>query len=440
MLAFMKCKVALIAVGIFGSSIIISAESLKEAATDPTPRPIPDHIVVTWNSDPATSFSVTWRTDTTAKVASGQIALADASPNFVYTMQEVQARTENLVMRDYAANYHSVTFTGLKPASRYCYRVGSKDRRSEWFQITTAAAQPKKFAFIFMGDGQSNLLSLWSRSIREAYRTAPDARFIIHGGDIVTESDSFKLWHEWFTAAGWINAVLPVLLTPGNHDYFHRLTEKRYLTNYWRPQFTLPENGLPELPESNYYVDYQGVRILILNSNERITEQARWLETVLSNNPNRWTVAAFHHPIYSAARMRDQKEIRQAWNPLFEKFHVDLVLNGHDHTYARGHNIGKLREVVDTSTGPVYVVSVSGPKQYELTGERWMERAAENTQLFQVVTVATDTLELRTFTTDGQLYDEFQLVKTANGLNKFIEKKPATPERRFENTLRSEKK
>ncbi|MEO0331468.1 MAG: metallophosphoesterase, partial [Bacteroidota bacterium] len=73
----------------------------------------------------------------------------------------------------------------------------------------------------------------------------------------------------------------------------------------WNPQFTLPTNGPEGLDETSYYVDYQGVRILALNSSEQQEHQATWLEEVLSDNPNKWTVATFHHPLFSASAGRN---------------------------------------------------------------------------------------------------------------------------------------
>ena len=52
--------------------------------------------------------------------------------------------------------------------------------------------------------------------------------------------------------------------------------------------------------------------------------------------------------------------------PLLDKYNVDLVLNGHDHTYARGHVPVRTSESDTPELGTVYVTSVSGPKQYGL--------------------------------------------------------------------------
>ena len=65
-------------------------------------------------------------------------------------------------------------------------------------------------------------------------------------------------------------------------------------------------------------------------------EQKTWLEKVLKNNPRKWSIVSFHHPIYSASARRDNALLRNEWKPLFDRYGVDLVLQGHDHSYARG--------------------------------------------------------------------------------------------------------
>ena len=49
-----------------------------------------------------------------------------------------------------------------------------------------------------MGDAQNYILELWSRVIRNAYKTAPDADFFIHAGDLVDKGHEDIDWNEWF--------------------------------------------------------------------------------------------------------------------------------------------------------------------------------------------------------------------------------------------------
>ncbi len=417
------------------------ANEYHRAAVDRAPKNIPDRIVLTWSGDPTTTASVTWRTDTSISQAEGQIAEANASANFTTWARNETARTEKWKRNRLAAHFHSVTFKDLKPNTLYAYRVGSDKIWSSWYQFRTASVEPDEFTFIYLGDAQNNLLSLWARTIRAAVLDAPHADFIIHAGDLVDYPNKDSDWQEWFESGDWIHAKIPSIPTPGNNEYSnYQDVSKRRLSVLWRPQFTLPENGPEGFAETTYYTDYQGARIISLNSNERYKEQAPWLEQVLKNNPNEWTFVTFHHPIYSATQGLANKDLREAWKPIFDKYAVDMVLQGHNHTYARGNNIGSGVTVRDSTKGTVYVVSVSGPKQLKLRKDRWMTRGGENTQLYQIITVSGDTLHYRAMTAVGELYDAFDLVKQMGKPNKLIDRAPQSPERRFKNTLKKKNK
>jgi 3',5'-cyclic AMP phosphodiesterase CpdA len=397
------------------------------------PGPMPDRVILTWAGDPATTQAVTWRTSTEVTASFAEIALSEDGPGFRERARRVEAETNRFTSDLGAANYHAAEFTGLAPLTMYVYRVGDGANWSEWNQFTTASGRPDDpLAFIYVGDAQNDIFSLWSRVIRTGYSLASDARFIIHAGDLINRANRDAEWGEWHRAAGWINAVLPSVPTPGNHEYAAGDDEVRRLSGHWRPQFTLPRNGVAGLEESNYYLDIQGVRIVALNSNEKREEQAVWLDELLTDNPNRWTICTFHHPIFSSSGTRDNPELRALWQPLFDKHKVDLVLQGHDHSYARSNLIRGVNK--QAGEGTVYVVSVSGPKMYELKpkDEQWWARAAEDTQLYQVIRIGGDRLSYESHTARGHVYDAFELQKRDGAPNELIDRSPATPERRRE--------
>ncbi|MCC6539022.1 MAG: metallophosphoesterase family protein, partial [Bryobacterales bacterium] len=341
--------------------------------------PIPDRIILNWAGDPATTAAVTWRTDATVDKAVAQIAVAEDGPGFVKKAKTISATTETG-----AENYHSLQFTALQPDTQYVYRVGDGANWSDWNQFRTAAAGPAPLEFIYVGDAQNDIYSLWSRLIRNGYSEAPKARFILHAGDLANRGVVDSEWGEWHAAAGWINRSVFAVPTPGNHEYPTGEDKVRKLTPFWRKQFTLPGNGVPGLEETNYWFDIQGVRIVSMNSNERQKEQGEWLDKLLTGNPNPWTILTFHHPILSTATGRDNKALRDMWQPIFDKHRVDMVLTGHDHTYGRSNVASGTSGM---KGGTVYVVSVSGPKMYNLERAPWMQRAAEDRQLYQIIRV-----------------------------------------------------
>lgn len=441
-----------------------------KAAEVHRPTPLPDRIILTFAGDPATTMAVTWRTSTDVTTAFAEIVPAGPGPNFPKGAQRVAARTEALATDLNKAHFHSVQFEGLQPATKYAYRVGDGENFSEWFQFTTAGDRPEPFEFLYFGDAQNDIRTHWSRVVREAFRDAPKARFAIHAGDLVNRGDSDAAWGEWFQAGGWLNAMIPSVPVPGNHDQAKNSFGLSGLTPHWRAQFTLPEHGPSGVEETCYTLVYQGVRIIALDSNRQIEAQTRWLTDVLQANKAHWVICTFHHPIFSTAKARDNAALRAAWKPAFDRFRVDLVLQGHDHTYGRTgldtppaktagatattQSVGNsgaaagfeatdrpstretpqaaestpsagLANRTAAATGTVYVVSVSGPKMYSLQPEPMLKRTAENTQLYQIIRVEGDTLRFEARTAVGELYDAFLLRKRPGEVNELVEQGPA---------------
>lgn len=406
------------------------------------PTAVPDRIVLTWAADPATTQSVTWRTDASVTKAFIEYAEADDGPLFVEETERQEANSDPLESDIGVAHYHSATLTGLEPETKYVYRVGDGTNWSEWAHFSTASTEPKPFSFVYVGDAQNNIKAHWSRLIRQAYQDAPKASFVLHAGDLVNRGNRDGEWGEWFYAQGFIPRSTPCVAVPGNHEQsktFNAETGEvtRRLTDHWEHVFEFPKNGPEGSREAVYFVDYQGVRIIGLDSTGDVVSQADWLRGVLEDNPQAWTVVTFHHPIYSSKAGRDNRELRKLLQPIFDEHRVDLVLNGHDHTYARTQlmrhkgeqNVPVGVRAQSDQGGTVYVVSVSGPKMYDLGRRPFMRRAAEDTQLYQVITVDGDELRYVARTAIGRPYDGFTLRKREGATNELIEQVPETPER-----------
>lgn len=404
---------------IYVAALLVVAAFTNTQAQDFNPKPFPDRVILTWKGNTATSQTVTWRTDTTITGSKAQIKAEDSSPALEDAITTYDADSRLLSGgKNYAtAKYHNVTFNNLKPATVYAYRVGAGEHWSEWFQFTTASDQDKPFSFIYLGDAQNDIRSKWSRVIRRAFSHEPDARFIIHTGDLINRSNNDQEWGEWHYGGGFINGMVPSMPSPGNHEYVRDEKRKLILDPHWGVQYTLPGHGPAGLEESVYYIDYQNVRVISLDSQMIILDEAsakiqyEWLEKVLKENTKLWTVITFHHPIFSTAKSRDNKEFRDRFKPLFDKYHIDLVLQGHDHTYSRGQNLPRGLSGREAS-GPVYLVSVAGPKMYKVDGAKWMNVSLENTQLFQVIHVDGGKLKFEAYKTSGELFDAFSLKKS----------------------------
>lgn len=78
------------------------------------------------------------------------------------------------------------------------------------------------------------------------------------------------------------------------------------------------------------------VRFFFLESTYPVPEQIQWVENELKNSDSDWKIAVFHHPLYSSGdRHGSDLRLREVLEPLFLKYNVSVVLNGHDHFYER---------------------------------------------------------------------------------------------------------
>lgn len=416
-----------------------------------SPNEMPDRVLLSWNSDPAHSQAMTWRTSTSVSRAFAEVAVAADDPFFVRNAVRTTATTTAHQGDLETVHYHSVSLTGLSPDTLYVYRVGDGVNWTAWTHFRTASDGPQPFTFIYFGDAQNDVKSHWSRVLREAFSDAPRARFMLHAGDLINRGNRDTEWGEWCAAGGWVNGMIPVIAIPGNHEYDINRTVPlpptrseqkklpRSLASRWQARFEFPDNG-PDafratLNETAYYLDYQGVRLVAMNSMEDFDIQAKWLRSVLADNPNRWTIVTHHHPVYSVSEGRNNPELQAAWQPIYDEFNVDLVLQGHDHSYGRtgfrrwAPNAPANRSYRDVESGTVYVVSVSGPKLYE-AGDSPFVRRAEDTQLYQIISIDQDQLVYRAKTATGEDYDGFTLIRSDGKPNRLIEQVPDTPERK----------
>lgn len=436
--------VSIVWVGAVAAGLIAAAQvpTQQPKPVEPTvahrPSPIPDRIILTMADDPSTSMAVTWRTSADLEQGWAELTVATAEPLSGAKVKRFLAETQHVATDLSEACYHTVVFRGLTPATRYAYRVGDGANWSAWQHFRTAGGSNEPFTFIYLGDAQNDIASHWSRVIREAFLTAPRAAFVLYAGDLINHWNRDAEWGEWHAGGGWVNGTIPTIAAVGNHEYGGVLPLAGTLTPNWRPQFAFPLNGPPGLEETVYCVDYQVARLVVLNSNMRWQEQAKWLDGILSGHGRPWTIVAFHHPVFPARAGRGNPLLYLYWKPLFDRHRVDLVLQGHDHCYVRsglvGDTVTKQAETADHARqqegGTVYVISVSGPKMYDLGWQPYMRRAARNTQMFQVIHVSADELRYEARMAEGTLYDGFVLRKRTGHANELIEQVPETPDRR----------
>lgn len=388
------------------------ADNFMPRTTESVSTDMPDQVCLTFGADPKTTVAAQWRTNTSIK--DGMIQYREAAAPDAAT-QEVPATytllADKMITNDPENLRFSATMTSLKPATRYEYRVGSKekDHWSEWTTFTTAPAGPEGFSFGYMGDPQLGL-DYWGQLVHASFERNPDAAFYVIAGDLVNAGKYRNEWDSLFKAGAGVFDRRPLVPVLGNHDYSSHPSPDIYLK-----VFTLPENGPKDFPkEHDYAFTYGNALFVILDANQKPARQSAWLEEQLKASDATWKFVSYHQPAYSSAKNRDNPDVREVWGALFDKYHVDIALQGHDHAYLRTPPMRGGKKVESYTDGTVYVVSVSGTKYYEAAPRDYALVAFTNVSTYQIINIETspkNKLTYRAFDLKGDVKDEFVIEK-----------------------------
>ena len=209
---------------------------------------------------------------------------------------------------------------------------------------------------------------------------------------------------------------IPFMPAVGNHEYLDKGPM------IYRGTFDLPANGPDGIdPNLVYAFEYSDAFVAVLDSNLGIYDsrlaraQADWLDRALTRTRATWKFVTFHHPVYASHVSRENPELAVAWGPVFDKHHVDMVLQGHDHAYLRTRPMLDGKPVSSAAEGTVYVVSVSGEKFYEQDPRNYTEKGITNLPTYQTIDIKVNEKRLiyRAFDREGHEVDSLVIDKAA---------------------------
>jgi hypothetical protein len=386
------------------------------------PAPKPSRILLTPTADPATSQVVSWTMP--RRIAGQRVRFRAAGTVSVRSVPAVRRPATSTSHSGTRAPRYRATLTGLRPGTRYEYRIVTRAHRTPWRSFTTADPSRDEVTLIGLGDTQVDNRGVPRATIRRALADAPDAGLVLQAGDVVNLPTRGSEWSALFAAMGGAARTRNWVVSIGNHEQCVLITCRSNRGEAFRSYFDWPTNGFPGQGDTWFFTDHQGVRIVVLDSfGGRMAEQAAFLDSALASNPNPWSIVLMHAPPFAASPGRSNDEVRRLWLPILEARKADLVLTGHDHSYARGHL---------TPGGPVYVTSVSGPKYYDASDADWRANGATRvawaarTSTYQVIRISGDTLRYRAVVSHrasgstasarvGEVLDRFTITGTADG-------------------------
>lgn len=401
-------------------------------------------IHIAWGADPSTQATVSWAGPAAA------VARVDYGPTTSYS--STAAATAVPVGGDNALAYRG-GLNGLTPDTIYHYRVAMDAAVSADFTFRTGPALTAPFKVAAWGDhgvpDQRNPAGGSpapgpGRTLELARDLGAD--FILLAGDIAYANGFNPTWDAYFAAGESTYASTPLMTAVGNHE---REAGQGFAQYDARLPMPVGEAG------RWYSFRYGEVLFVSLDTEHACTQTAAFdrssgvvaancdtgadatqlmflddtLRTARSDPKVEWIVAFHHYTLWSDGSHGSDTGVRAIWAPLYEKYRVDLVVQGHDHLYERSH---QMTGTTPTPGGVTYVtVGTGGASLYEFqSGERsppsWEAARAREFGLL-LLSFANDSLESSFVNHAGETKDRFYLVHAEDGNPRLVAEKPTAP-------------
>ncbi len=393
----------------------------------------PDNIVLL-GAGVEERMRVNWRTS--VEVGDGAVQYRRADESSAASKESpailTPLKSEDLAS-DRTVHCFSAVMDDLEPGRSYEYRVGSPelDAWSGWREFRNGVQYGADFSFAYLGDTQGNSRA-FGGVLEDIEKRHPKTAFYLIGGDLVNHGASRNNWDRFLHYTSPVFSLKPLLPALGNHD---RIDGSTIFSRY----FTVPGNG-PDRSKDYvaYYFTAGNVFFVVLDSNESKANQTHWLERVLQM-ANRegfaFKIAMFHHPVYSPQGDRDYKSIEKHWEPLFDQYRVDLVLNGHAHSYLRTMKMHAGLPADAGTPGTVYVVANSSDKHYAATPFPYAAAQFPDVPTYQIINIdnhrpAAPVLRYAAYNRKGEEVDAFTLESAApapSGGNNLPREMPSQP-------------
>ena len=255
---------------------------------------------------------------------------------------------------------------------------GFKADRTYWYQVklngswqpaqSLKTGNPDDFSFMYVGDPQIGASSgqtssegnkqdgelaarndayNWNKTLNAALSQHPEINFLVSPGDQINEpaenGSPEKILLQEHQYAGYLSAAalrsLPEATSIGNHDSM----TAGYQTHFFTPN-SFTEEANPTKAGHGYYYTYGSALFIVINANNynAADHQALIQKAVKAAPDKKWRIVVMHQDIYGSGLDHSDSDgilLRTQLTPIYDANHIDVVLQGHDHTYARTYQL-----------------------------------------------------------------------------------------------------
>lgn len=326
-----------------------------------------EHVSLTPGAD-ETQLNYAWYSHTveTPKVRVATKQNMDGAIEFEGT------QTEAVTIDSVKYYSNKVIVKNLKADTNYYYQVMQNGKWQDAEVYTTKSFS--EFSFLYVGDPQigasknqtsteqekmvsagnevsstaaDNLAARndgynWNNILNDAVKDHSNVSFIVSAGDQVNAGKNEREYAAYLGADALTS--LPVATTIGNHDS----VSNQYSLHFNNPNaFSGKDaNYIQGQTEAgtDYYYSYGNVLFIVLDTNNYncATHENVMKKAISENKDAKWRIVVFHQDIFGSGYDHSDSDgmvLRTQLTPLMDKYDIDVVLQGHDHTYSRTYQL-----------------------------------------------------------------------------------------------------
>lgn len=297
-----------------------------------------------------------------------------------------------------ASTNQVVTLDGLRPDTRYFYRVVAEaEGRIGRSPLTSFRTFRERGPFRFLVTADVGLGTAAQQAVARVMRDANPDLVVINGDLVYPGYQSGLADLKFFSLYQPQMQSVPYFASAGNHEVQHGNSQAYFA------DFYLPTNGVPSAlhaadetgPEHFYSFDHGDAHFVVLYAPLQMgtaalrsdSAQFRWLEQNLAQSEKPWKFLFLHLPLassgphgnddYNYNQVRDTDELSALLLPLARRYGAQVIFSAHDHTYERFLPAGGVHRIVTGGGGgTLYHPTVMEPGSVQFASQ-WHITIAE---------------------------------------------------------------
>ena len=335
------------------------------------------------------------------------VRLMNADGDVIKTFDGTQDTSNKETFNNITLYPNKVTVTGLTENTSYKYQYYVDGAWSEVYDYKTQSTD--SFSVMYVGDPQigastgqtsegggtgkeyfaMNDAYNWYHTLENAVEAHENLSFILSAGDQINQtsvsSDANKLQQQ-IEYSGFLSPSvlrsLPIATTIGNHDSKSINYSNHF--NYPNLQTSSETTEGRTTAGTDYYFRYGNTLFISIDTNNyNCSTHENLIKEACENNEDAvWRVVMFHQDIYGSGYDHSDTDgivLRTQLTPIIDEYDIDVVLQGHDHTYSRTYQIS-----ADTETYTAYTSTPS------TSSDAFATYTSDNNNCYDLVSGETD--------------------------------------------------